>query len=95
MLNTVVVIITIIDKVLGIVAVLWDGRRRNFGLISGSVEGYSCTHKRPSDSQVHPDSYATGGATYKGTCACIWLFISASGKVKNEWRCKPSPLQVV
>ena len=96
MINNVVVINTIIiDSVLVIVAVLWDGRRRNFGLISGNFDGFSCTHKRPSDSQVHPASYATGGASYKGTGACIWLFIPTSGKVKNEWRCKPSPLHVV
>jgi hypothetical protein len=67
MINTVVVviiiiIIIIIDSVIGIVAVLWDGRRRNFGLISRSVEGFSCASKRPSGSQVHPASYSTGGA---------------------------------
>jgi hypothetical protein len=52
MINTVVIviiiIIIIIDSVVGIVAVLWDGRRRNFALISGSVEGFSCIPK------VHP-----------------------------------------
>jgi len=91
----IIIIIIIIDSVVGIVAVIWDGRRRNFGLISGSIEGFSCTPKRPSGSQVHPASYATGGASYKGAGACIWLFILTSGKVKNGRRCKPSPLQDV
>ena len=31
MINSVVIIIIIIDRVVGIVAMLWDGRRRNFG----------------------------------------------------------------
>ena len=74
-MNTVVVIIIviiiIIDSVVRIVAVLWEGRRRNSVLISGSVEGFSCFPKYPSGTQVHPASHSTGGASYKVAGGCI------------------------
>jgi hypothetical protein len=101
MINTVVVVIIIIiiiiifDSVVGIVVVIWDGRRRNFGLISASVEGFFFTPKRPSGFQVHPSSYSNDGASYKVAAACIWIIIPTRRKVKNEWRCKPSPLHII